>query len=290
MIRRAAFALAACALSCSGGSRPAPASWRVVVSGQRSTLLSVWGTSASDVFAVGGPLGDGSPSTVLRFDGSAWRDLDAGGTETFWWVHGTAASDVWAVGEKGRIVHWNGSAFAEAARSTTATLYGVWTAAPDDVWVVGGSPEQGSAAPNDVCLHFDGKTWDASLGPMRLGRAFFKVWGTSSSNLYVVGEAATIWHRRGTRRRQRRGVRRRRRARPRRLRRRQAAARRRRLAGRLRECAPRQPARRVGRPRGRILGRGRGLRHGRARWRNSRRPGGPLRAASVRSPKAVASG
>jgi hypothetical protein len=114
-------------------------------------------------------------------------------------VNGSGASDVWAVGEAGRIVRSSGAAFVDVSpRLTTATLYGVWAAAPDDVWAVGGSPERGTAAPNDVCLHFDGTTWDASSGPMALGRAFFKVWGVSSSNLYVVGEQGTIWHRRGT--------------------------------------------------------------------------------------------
>jgi hypothetical protein len=169
------------------------------LSNLRATLLCVWGTGPEDVFAVGGALGNGSESLVLHYDGTRWTDLAAGGTETFWWAHGTRGTDVWAVGEKGRIAHWDGAKLTAYASGTTATLYGVWAAAADDVWAVGGTvgATQGGGAPNDVLLHFDGSSWTPSPLPQTLGRTFFKVWGTASNNLYVVGEAGTIWHRRG---------------------------------------------------------------------------------------------
>jgi hypothetical protein len=135
---------------------------------------------------------------MLHYDGQAWTTLMPGGTETFWWTHGTSSSDVWAVGENGRITHWDGTSFTEQTSGTTATLYGVWAAAPNDVWAVGGTPEGGMSKPNDVLLHYDGTSWQPSPLPMTLGRTFFKVWGTASDNLYVVGEFGTVWHRTGT--------------------------------------------------------------------------------------------
>src|SRR5688500_3977653 len=82
---------------------PANAQWKTVLEPQLDrALLSVWGTG-NDVFAVGGPLGNGQPSLALRYDGRQWRELSPGGTETFWWVNGTSANDVWMVGESGRI-------------------------------------------------------------------------------------------------------------------------------------------------------------------------------------------
>jgi hypothetical protein len=134
---------------------------------------------------------------VLHYDGHAWKDLAVAGTDTFWWTHGTSGKDVWMVGENGRIVHWDGASFAEHTSGTTATLYGVWAVASDDVWTVGGTPEGGNRQPNDVILHFDGASWTPGSLSQTLGRAFFKVWGTSTDNLYVVGEAATIWHHTG---------------------------------------------------------------------------------------------
>jgi hypothetical protein len=158
----------------------------------------VWGIQPNDVFTVGGSLGNGGATTMLHYDGTGWTSLAPSGTETFWWTHGTSGTDVWAVGEKGRIAHWNGTAFIEFASGTTATLYGVWAAATNDVWAVGGTPEGGMSQPNDVLLHYDGSSWQPSPLPMTLGRTFFKVWGTGSDNLYVVGEFGTIWHRTGT--------------------------------------------------------------------------------------------
>jgi hypothetical protein len=139
---------------------------------------------------------------MLHYDGHGWKDfsgdLAPGHTETFWWVHGTSRSDVWLVGEKGRITHYDGSSFTEHVSGTDATLYGVWASATHDVWAVGGTPEGGTSQPNDVVLHFDGTGWSPSPLPQTFGRAFFKVWGSAADNLYVVGEAATIWHRSGT--------------------------------------------------------------------------------------------
>lgn len=176
---------------------PAPAEWTPVLEHLDGALLSVWGTSERDVWAVGGPLGNsGFDSLVMRFDGAVWKRLPAGGSETFWWVHGTSASDVWLVGEKGRITHWDGTKFEERASGTTATLFGVWAASPGDAWAVGGVPDQPGAA-NDVLLHWDGSTWKPEALPELKKVALFKVWGAGKDDIYVVGEAGLVWHRTG---------------------------------------------------------------------------------------------
>jgi hypothetical protein len=171
--------------------------WRPVLENLDGTLLSVWGTSERDVWTVGGALGNGFDALVLRFDGTTWRRLSPGKTETFWWVHGTSDTDVWLVGEKGRITHWDGSAFTEVPSGTDATLFGVWAAAPNDAWAVGGTPDQPSGT-NDVLLHWDGAAWSREVLPEPQKTAFFKVWGSSANDLYVVGEAGVIWHRTGS--------------------------------------------------------------------------------------------
>jgi hypothetical protein len=113
-------------------------------------------------------------------------------------VRGTGPDDVWMVGEKGRITHYDGEKLTEHASGTTATLWGVWAASKTDAWAVGGTPEGGAADPDDVVLHWDGASWTAvTLPGAPLGRALYKVWGTSSDDLYVVGEASTIWHKKG---------------------------------------------------------------------------------------------
>lgn len=176
-----------------GDAAPEPPAWSIALEHLDGALLSMWGSSPSDLLAVGGPLGNGGlKPLVVRYDGKAWKRLDPGGTASFWWVHGASATDVWMVGEKGRITHYDGTAFKEHASGTTATLFGAWAASKTDAWAVGGTPE---GAPNDVLLHWDGTAWTPSPLPEALGRTLFKVWGTSADNVYVVGEAGTIWHR-----------------------------------------------------------------------------------------------
>jgi hypothetical protein len=190
----------------SADAAPAAAQWRTVLDELDGALLSVWGSSEGDVWAVGGPLGNaGFEALVLRFDGTTWHRLTPGGAASFWWVHGTSASDVWLVGEKGRITHWDGAAFREIASGTDATLFGVWAASPDDAWAVGGSPDQPSAT-NDVVLHWDGSAWTPEALPERKKAALFKVWGSSKDDIYVVGEGGVIWHRTDAWRREGEGI------------------------------------------------------------------------------------
>lgn len=193
-MKRLAFLLLLLA-ACTGDPAPVttPPAWRAVLEHQPGALLSVWGTSATDVWSVGGSLGDPGGADVVHFDGATWTPRAAGGTASFWWVHGVAGDDVWLVGEKGRITHWD-RAFHELASGTTATLFGVFASSAADVWAVGGTPES-PAAPNDVVLHWDGSTWSPVTLPTTLKVAFYKVWGIDDQ-LWIVGENGIVWHRR----------------------------------------------------------------------------------------------
>ena len=204
-------ALLACAPGC-GSSTPSgtgggdagapPAAWQTVYDDTTlgGAVLSAWGTGPEDVYVVGGPLGNtGFEAVALHFDGTTWTKLSPGGPDSFWWVYGTGPTDVWMVGDNGRMTHWDGAAFAESPRMTTARIWGVWAASPTDAWAVGGTPEGGTSAPNDLVYHWDGTGWTQETLPgAPLGRSLNKVWGTSSEDLYVVGEDATVWHRAGT--------------------------------------------------------------------------------------------
>ncbi len=195
---------AAGATGCHSAAPPAPAppAWQTVFDDTTlgGAVLSAWGTGPEDVYAVGGPLGDsGFTAVAVHYDGSAWTTLSPGGASSFWWVSGSGTADVWMVGENGRITHWDGATFVDHTQPTTATMWGVWAASTTDAWAVGGTPEGGTAQPNDVVLHWDGTSWTPQALPgTPLGRSLNKVWGTASDNLYVVGESGTIWHRRGT--------------------------------------------------------------------------------------------
>ncbi|MBK8256430.1 MAG: hypothetical protein IPK82_27645 [Polyangiaceae bacterium] len=162
-------------------------------------VLSVWGSAPDSVFIAGGPLGnEGHSALAWHYNGCEWKDLNAGGSETFWWVGGTSDKDVWFVGEKGRIAHYDGTTITNVESGIDATIWGVYAFSPNDVWAAAGTPEGGTAKPNDIVLHFDGSSWKQETLPGEpRGVSLFKVWGPSADNFFVVGEQGTIWHREG---------------------------------------------------------------------------------------------
>jgi hypothetical protein len=191
-----AMMIAACEGEAPTPEDAGPPAWQVVVQKLDGALLGVWG-SGKNVYAVGGPRGNGFEALALHYDGASWKRLHPGHQETYWWVHGTGPADVWFVGENGKITHYDGTRTTEHASGTTATLFGVFAIAPNDAWAVGGTPEGGTQKPNDVVLHWDGTRWTPSPVPDPKGRAFYKAWASKADDLYVVGEAGTIWHRTG---------------------------------------------------------------------------------------------
>ena len=75
MIGRCALGLLAWLLGCSS---PAPASFTIVDQHETAALLSAWGSSASDVWVVGGRPDLAAGPTVLHFNGTAWQRIDIG--------------------------------------------------------------------------------------------------------------------------------------------------------------------------------------------------------------------
>jgi hypothetical protein len=68
---------------------------------QGNDLSRVWGSSPSNVFAVG------YGGTILHYDGSAWSAMSSSTKEELWGVWGSSSSNVFAVGEWGTILHYS---------------------------------------------------------------------------------------------------------------------------------------------------------------------------------------
>ena len=68
------------------------------ISGTSNDLRSVWGTDASNVWAVG-------DDTMVHWNGTAWAAETIGNSVSLYSVWGTDASNVWAVGWGGMILH-----------------------------------------------------------------------------------------------------------------------------------------------------------------------------------------
>ena len=72
--------------------------WAQLTSGTTSTLYGVWGTSATNVYAVG------TDGTILRYDGTSWAAMTSGTTQELRAVWGTSAANVYAVGVGGTVL------------------------------------------------------------------------------------------------------------------------------------------------------------------------------------------
>ena len=93
-------------------------------------LSAIWGTSSSDVFAVGG-LG-----TILHYNGKTWSNMSSGGTNWFYAVWGSSSSDVFVVGTDGTILHYNGQEWSNMTSGSSDLLCGVLGSSSSDVFAV----------------------------------------------------------------------------------------------------------------------------------------------------------
>ncbi len=179
---------AACGPQGCGDGRP---NFRPVLEDLEGAVLSFWGTSAKELFAVGGTLmPNGGRAIALRHDGRSWRSLPVD-APTLWWVHGFAPDDVWAVGELGTVAHFDGTSWRVIETGADYTLWGIWGLSPDEMWAVGGR-----SAPDHrgTLRRFDGVAWSDVAGVDLDGVLLFKVWGATADDVWAVGERGTLLH------------------------------------------------------------------------------------------------
>lgn len=168
-----------------------PPGWQVVHRDLPSALLSVWGTSATDVWAVGGDVGEGP--LVLRYDGAQWSQLDTGHTGTLWWVFGFEGGPVYMGGEGGAILRYEDGTFTAMSTPGTATVFGIWGSAPDAMWAVGGA----SDATGGFAWRLEGDAWveEATFPSDVAARAaLWKVFGRGPDDAWLVGSNGVSLH------------------------------------------------------------------------------------------------
>jgi hypothetical protein len=165
-----------------------------------AALLSIWGTSSSNVYIVGSDPGDGP--MVLHYDGTAWERLETGTTGDLWWVWGDGEDAVFISGAQGRVVQYTPSTgtFSESFIADPAyKFFGTWGSSATDVWTVGGDPVGNM---DGVIYHFDGTDWtESATAPRGAGDAIrqaFKIWGSGPDDIWTIGTMALMMHYDGT--------------------------------------------------------------------------------------------
>lgn len=151
-------------------------------------LMSVWGPAPDQLWAVGGQPDDG---IALQFDGNHWQDVDVGDGPMINWVHGVDG-DTWMVGNDGRALRIRNGDVEHFDTGIDTDLWGVWAGSSDQVWTVGGDARDMDATP--VVAKFDGDQFvEQPLPEMdRNANALFKVWGSSTDQVFAVGAMGLI--------------------------------------------------------------------------------------------------
>lgn len=137
-------------------------------------LWWVWGTSGTDVWAVG------ENGEALHYNGSLWTRTctTPSGCNTVVGLCNPALEPC--------------TTDSDCPPVERPTLYGVWGSASNEVWAVGGSP--GPVGPKDVFLYWDGDQWVPGLTDAPSGESIFKVWGTARDDVWAVGTGGVIFH------------------------------------------------------------------------------------------------
>jgi hypothetical protein len=192
------FGVALSLCACGGGSAQPPEdseSWQVAIEGLPGALISVAGTSKSDIWFAGADPGDGVGPLVLHYDGDSLTRyelaLDSIQGVDLWWVRAFAPDDVYFGGTQGTIIRYNGATFTRLPTPAEDTVFGIWGADANEVWAVGGNPSLEGKA---FVWHSDegGSFAPAEMLPQLGLAAYFKVWGRSPEELVIVGTNGTI--------------------------------------------------------------------------------------------------
>jgi hypothetical protein len=168
--------------------------WEVAQEDLPGALLSVWGTAADDVWAVGSDP-DGEGPTVLHYDGAEWQELDTGTTGDLWWVFGPEGGPVYMGGAGGTILAYRDGKFtAMETPGTDVSVFGIWGCSPDNMWAVGGAA---SGSGGGFAWRLDGDAWVEADGfPAEVAGtdAVWKVFGRSCDDVWMVGTAGLAIH------------------------------------------------------------------------------------------------
>jgi hypothetical protein len=114
--------------------------------------------------------------TVLRPAGISMQSYEA--------VWANSASDIFAAGLGSAVAHYNGSAWSLLTSPGIGDLQGLVAFPSDTAWVVGIA---GARA------RWNGTAWTTFSTPA-FGGTLYATWGTSTSDVYAVGDSAKIFH------------------------------------------------------------------------------------------------
>jgi len=149
---------------------------------QGNDLNGVWGSSATDVFAVG------DEGTILHHDGVRWVAMTSGTSHDLQAVWGHTPGDVYAAGAAGTVLYYNGYKWTRLALGLTSeladyTYHDIWGTGWNGIYLVGGHGYQHLGG---ALTWYDGADWrNEFVTTPRL--VFHGVWGRGRSDGCAAG-------------------------------------------------------------------------------------------------------
>lgn len=160
--------------------------WVKYPSSNGLSLNAIWGTSATNAYAVG------SNGTILFFNGSSWTNLTSSKLASpitittginLYCIWGSSANDVYAGGELGNLFHFNGSEWSSVNSGTSQDIRALWGSSTSDVYAAGSY--------GDI-LHYGGLTW--KLAAASSGIRLNSLWGSGPNDVFAAGEYGAVYH------------------------------------------------------------------------------------------------
>jgi len=153
-------------------------------SGGNLVMKSIWGSSASDVYAAGQADPPGSP--LYHFDGTSWRPValpsPPGGSMELAQVFGYSGTDIVAVGgvpspggEGPLVLHYDGALWSVMNTPPGGKLNAVWGSAPGEMWVAGAS---------GTMFHYTAFVWLPAIVPD--SATCLSLAGISTDDIYAL--------------------------------------------------------------------------------------------------------
>lgn len=203
--------------------------WKQINTGTHEWLKSIWGTSESDMFAIGGGFDYEASryyTVILRNDGTGWHEMNADSAEFLYDIWGTSGSNVFAAGWGGTILHYDGTNWHEMQSGTAENLWRIAGTSGSDIFAAGdrgtvlhydgtewikmktgisehlygiwanSATDVFAAGDNGTVLHYDGTAWHQTDSGS--SECLYGIWGNSGSDMFAAGDSGTILHYNGT--------------------------------------------------------------------------------------------